>query len=115
MLAALREMLYGLLFAFDRAACSSCCLPWVRYLVIDGPEVIEHRCATCPPSECPDVLDLGHDVAITASDLERIAARDWQRRLSRPVHRRHGRRLAPRIRPSNHVRTAHLTPRKARP
>jgi hypothetical protein len=92
-LASLRELCRGLAFAFDRAACTSCNSPFVRWVEVDGGEVVNTFCGDCPPCGLQDrrghtpIIDLGRDQAVTATDLDRRAARYWSRRRAVPVGR----------------------------
>lgn len=101
LLDSLRELARGLAFAFDRAACSQCDHRYVRWVVVDGPEVIEHLCEQCPPAPSDRVIDLGRDRAATTTELDRLAVRRWDTRHLRG--RRPGR---PVLLASRQVRTA---------
>ncbi len=104
------EMILRVLTSFDRAACSTCSVPYVRWIAVDTREsltltgcphveVIAHGCDRCPPLPSDrHVVDFGRERVVTCAELDAKAEAYWARRSHRahyvrPVVRRAPRRL----------------------
>lgn len=99
-MSALRRFLAGLLFAFDRAACSYCSRIWIRHLVVDQVGAVEWTCGDCEPDRRLGlVVDFGREQAVTTTHLDEYAVRVWRRRAVAQVHRR------PTVRRTRQLRT----------